>query len=139
MDRDMHVLVPVRYPLTARNLTAIQRGLELLEAASNPELIVLHVDELLDDEHVDRADLRAAVEAEFDAIQASYVVRDGFLTEAAILDEAIRLDATHVVISRDRRNRWQRLTGRLFDSDVDLAAALRTRADIELVVVDAEA
>lgn len=131
----MNVLIPVRCPLNDRNRRAIERGLELVADESNPELLIVYVNRLSKDDRIPRHALREAVEAEFGTIPAHYVVRDGFLYEAAILDEAIRQHADHIVLSERRRKAWQQLLREALDIEVDLGSFLSKHLDAEIHVV----
>lgn len=131
----MHVLVPVQYPLTDTNRRAIGRATELLTDASNPELLVFHLNEIQSDRRIDRRTLREAVETEFEGLEATYLVRDGFLVEEAIIEEAIRLEMDYIVLSEDRRNRWRRLLDTLFDVEQSPEEFIRDHTGIHVEVV----
>jgi len=81
-------LVSVRYPLTDDSHRTISRGLD--HTAGDDSLIVLHVALLQNGDSITREELRAAVEAEFGELPAHYVVRQGYVLEEAIVDEAAR-------------------------------------------------
>jgi len=132
----MNVLVPVRFPLIDRNKRALKHALSLIEDDPMASVTILHLNSLPADEHVTRRDLRTAVEREFGAVRADYVIRDGFLVEEAILEEANRDEITHVVISEARRKTWVDSLLELLDVSVDIESYLRSNLDIELVVVD---
>jgi nucleotide-binding universal stress UspA family protein len=131
----MKVLIPVRYPLTDNNRRAIERGIDLVNGHENPELLVFHLNELQSDQRIGRKTLREAVEAEFDGIDASYVVRDGFLVEEAIIEEAIRLEMDYIVLSTYRRNRWTQLFEAILGIDERPEQLIRERTGIELEVI----
>lgn len=134
----MHILVPVRYPLTDLNERALRRGLDLATRAENPELIVLHVNDVITGRHVAKAELRETVEKFVGPVDASYVVRDAVLVEEAVVNEVVRLEATHVVVNEERKNRWAQIADRVFDRAIDLPGALADVADLEVEVVDGE-
>lgn len=132
----MIVLVPVRYPLQDRNRAAIEYGLELIADEPNPELLIVHVNQLHEDEHVSRSDLRTAVQAEFGPIPANYVVRDNFLYEEALLEEASRQHVDHIVLSERRRSAWQQLLREALDLEVDLESFLADHLDTQIHVIN---
>ncbi|MFC6864401.1 universal stress protein [Halomicroarcula sp. GCM10025817] len=134
----MTVLIPVRYPLTDRNKRAIEKGLELVADESDPELLIVYVNRLYKDDRIPRSTLRETVEAEFGTIPAHYVVRDGFLYEEAVLDEAIRQQVDHIVLSERRRAAWQQLLREAFDFEVDLESFLSKQLDVEIHVIPDE-
>jgi hypothetical protein len=131
------VLIPVRYPLTDYNRNAIQKGLDLTKDESNPELVILHVNQLHKHENVTQSELRKTVQAEFGMISANYIVRDSFLVEEAILDEAIRLDVDHVVLSERRYAAWQQRLRDILDIGVDLESFVDEHLDAEIHIVNA--
>lgn len=131
----MNVLVPIRFPLTDRNKRALERALELIEDDPMASLTILHLNSVPSNEHVTRRDLRTAIEGEYGTIRADYVIRDGFLVEEAILEEANRDEITHVVISEARQKKWVDSLLELLDVSVDIEAFLRANLDTELVVV----
>lgn len=132
----MNVLIPVRYPLNDRNKRAIELGLDLVAEESDPELLIVHVNRIHENGSVNRSALREAVQAEFGSIPANYVVRDGLLYEEAILDEAIRHHADHIVLSERRRNAWQQLLREALDLEVDLESFLSKHLDTQIHVVN---
>jgi hypothetical protein len=134
----MTVLIPIRYPLNDRNKRAIKVGLDLVAEEANPELLIVHVNRLHEDDHVNRSALRDAVQAEFGSIPASYVVRDGFLYEETILNEAIRYHADHIVLSERRWNAWQQLLRKALDLEVDLEPFLTEHLDAQIHVVNGQ-
>lgn len=131
----MEILIPVRYPLTDRNERAIRRGLALAEREPNSELLVFHMNELHKGERIDRSQLRESVEWTFGSVNATYVVRDGFLYEEAIVEAAVRYGVDIVLLSRQRKLRWQWMIEEILDLDVDLERFLRDRLGITIELV----
>lgn len=131
----MNVLVPIRVPLTDRNKRALERALALIEDDPMASLTILHLNSIPSNEHLTRRDLRTAIEEEYGTIRADYVIRDGFLVEEAILEEANRDEITHVVISEARQKKWVDSLLELLDVSVDIEAFLRANLDTKLVVV----
>jgi len=125
-------LVSVRYPLTADSHRTIERGLEAHDDGDS--LIVLHISLLQNGDRISRGDLQAAVEAEFGEIPAHYVVRRGYVLEEAIVDEAARQNADHVLVGKTKRGRFRRRLGQLLglypDLEAELAESLGTRLEI---------
>lgn len=133
----MIVLIPVRYPLNDHNRSAINKGRELLEDDPNPdpELLIVHVNRLQKDEHVTRNDLRTAVEAEFGQLPANYIVRNSFLYEEAVLNEALNHNVDHIVLSERRYSTWQRLLREALDIGVDLKTFLDDQLETEIHII----
>lgn len=128
-------LVTVRYPLTDDSHRTIQRGLEHLTDDSN-SLIVLHVTLLQNGDKLSRDRLRTAVESEFGEIPAHYVVRQGYVLEEAIIDEAARQNADRVLVGKTKRSRLRRRLGQLFGLYPDLEAELERNLSTTLEVVE---
>ncbi|MFQ3474936.1 universal stress protein [Halonotius sp. F2-221B] len=127
-------LVTVRYPLTADSHRTIERG--LAGHADGDSLIVLHVSLLQNGDRISRGTLQAAVEAEFGEIPAHYVVRRGYVLEEAIVDEAARQNADHVLVGKSKRGRLRRWLGRLLGLYPDIEAELTKNLNTKLEIVD---
>ena len=128
-------LVSVRYPLTEDSHRTISRGLDYA-AGDEDSLIVLHVALLQNGDSITREELRSAVEAEFGEIPAHYVVRQGYVLEEAIVDEAARQTADRVMVGKTKRGRIRRRLGQLFGLYPDLEAELEATLSTSLEVVD---
>ncbi|MFC7042982.1 universal stress protein [Halonotius sp. GCM10025705] len=126
-------LVSVRYPLTADSYRTIQRGRELTEDGES--LIVLHISLLQNGERATRSELQAAVEDELGEIGAHYIVRQGYVLEEAIIDEAARQNADRVLVGKTKRGRFRRWVGQLLGLYPDLEAALTENLGTRLEVV----
>jgi len=126
-------LVSVRYPLTADSYRTIQRGRELTDDGES--LIVLHISLLQNGERATRSELQAAVEDELGEIGAHYIVRQGYVLEEAIIDEAARQNADRVLVGKTKRGRFRRWVGQLLGLYPDLEAALSDNLGTRLEVV----
>lgn len=130
------VLVPVRYPLKAPNVATLRRAADLAAQCDEIHLYILHVNLLYNDEDVSRMDLQRAIEQAVGPLpNASYHVRDAFLLEEAILNEACYQNADYVVIGRSLRSRWHQLLATRLGMTVDLETFLKQHLDGNLVVV----
>ena len=129
----MTTLVSVRYPLTADSYRTIQRGRELTDDGES--LIVLHISLLQNGERATRSELQAAVEDELGEIGAHYIVRQGYVLEEAIIDEAARQHADRVLVGKTKRGRFRRWVGQLLGLYPDLEAALTENLGTRLEVV----
>ncbi len=127
-------LVSVRYPLSDDSHRTISRGLD--HTAGDDSLIVLHVALLQNGDSITREELREAVEAKFGDIPAHYVVRQGYVLEEAIVDEAARQSADRVIVGKTKRSRIRRRIGQLFGLYPDLEAELANSLSTSLEVVD---
>jgi nucleotide-binding universal stress UspA family protein len=132
---DTHVVVvPVRYPLSSHSERTLKRGIEIAEER-DAALTVLHIDLYQNGKNVTRTDLKRAVEGTFGTLyNTRFVVRDGFLVEESILEEAASEGADVVVIGHKQKGRWRRMLNKLFD-DPDVERYLRERLDVEIVTV----
>jgi nucleotide-binding universal stress UspA family protein len=131
----MNVLVPVRYPLTETNKKAIQRGIVLVDGDDDAELLIFHMNEVQKDQRIGRQLLRDAVESAFDGLTASYVVRDGFFAEEAIIEAAIQFDTDCIVLSKYRRDRWKKLLEKILDLDHDPEQLIHESTGITVEVI----
>jgi len=128
------VVVPVRYPLSDHSKRTLRRAIEIA-GEREASLTVLHIDLYQQGKNVTRTDLKRAVERTFGHLEnARYVVRDGFLVEESILEEAASEGADVVVIGHKQHGRWRRMLNALFD-DPDVERYLRDRLDVEIVTV----
>lgn len=128
------VVVPVRYPLTARSRLTLERAVAIAEER-DAELSILHIDLYQLDRRVSRTQLKTAVERALGRLpRARYVVRRGFIVEQAILDEIAAEDADIVVIGRTQLGRFRRLVRRVLD-EPDIEGFLRREIDCEIITV----
>ena len=128
-------LVSVRFPLSEDGHRTIQRGLNYVRD-DDDSLIVLHVTLLQNGDKLNRQQLREAVEGEFGEIPAHYVVRQGYVLEEAIVDEAARQSADRVIVGKTKRGRLRRRLGQLFGLYPDLEAELKATLSTTLEVVE---
>ncbi|MFC6838276.1 hypothetical protein [Halomarina ordinaria] len=131
----MNVLVPVQYPLTETNRRAIRRGQDLTDGREGTELLIFHLNQVLEDRRVSRKELRAAVESAVGEIDANYVIRDGFFVEEAVIEIAIEFEMDMIVLSEQRRNRWQRLLSVMFGIERDPEEVIEEATGIEVTVI----
>jgi K+-sensing histidine kinase KdpD len=129
------VVVPVRYPLTAHSKGTLARAREVA-AEHDAGLTVLHVNLYQEGDHATRADLKRAVERAFGPIDATSVVRSGFLVEETILEEVAAERADYVVIGQKQAGRWRRMLRSLID-DPDIETYLREKLDCTVITANA--
>jgi len=131
------VVVPVRYPLSARSKTTLEEAIAVAEARE-AALTVLHVNLYQDNHRVTRRELREAVESTSGTLSnARYVVRRGLLVEETILEEVAAGDADVVVVGKRQASRWRRMIGRLTD-DPDIEQYLKTELDAEIITAHSD-
>jgi len=128
-------LVSVRYPLTADSHRTIRRGVDHLEDDGD-SLIILHVRLIQNGDKLTRRALREAVEREVGTIPAHYVVRQGYVLEEAIIDEAARQRAVRVIVGKTKRGRIRRRFGQLLGLYPDLETELERNLSTTLEVVE---
>ncbi len=128
------VVVPVRYPLSARSKRTFARAVEVADE-DDADLTVLHVNLYQNGHSITRSDLKRAIENEFGRFSnVRYVVRSGFLVEETILDEIAAENADIVVIGHRQASRWKRLMSRLV-RDPDIETFLKNRLDCTVITV----
>ncbi|MFB6112449.1 MAG: universal stress protein [Halobacteriaceae archaeon] len=128
------VLVPVRYPLSARSRQTLERAVEVARE-QDADLTVLHVNLYQLDRTVTRTQLKTAAERAVGRLsRARFVVRRGFLVEQTILEEVAAEGADIVVVGQTQVGRFRRLVRRLFD-EPNIESVLRNELDCEVVTV----
>lgn len=126
------VLVPVRYPLSEHSRATLAEAVAVADDR-DASVTVLHVNLYQRGDNVSRAELKRAVEETVGPLEnARYVVRNGFLVEETILEEAVAEDAGVVVIGEKQAGRWRRMISRLVD-DPDIERYLREGLDCDVV------
>ena len=131
----MNVLVPVQYPLTETNRRAIRHGQNLTKGGDETELLIFHLNQVLEDRRVGRKDLRNAVEEAVGDIDANYIIRDGFFVEEATIEIAIEFEMEMIILSEQRRNRWQRLLSVMFGIEREPEEVIEDATGIEVTVI----
>lgn len=130
------LLVPLSYPLKDHGKRTVRHAIELADRLENAHLYFLHVNLAYKGKTVKKRHLVDAVTREFGTLpNASYHVREAFLLEEAIINEATQQDVSHVIIGKDRKARWRQILAERLDIDVDLAAHLGQHLSAEVVVV----
>lgn len=130
------VLVAIRYPLKEQGVRTLKRAIDLAADQRRADLSILHINVIHRNEHVTQRDLKRAVEQEFGPLtNATYYVRDSFLLEEAILQEATQQKAEYVVIGKDTRAWWRRILTHRLNMDIDLEAFLQRHLNTNLIVV----
>lgn len=131
----MNVLVPVQYPLTEANRRAIRHGQNLTKDDDMAELLIFHLNPVLEDRRVGRKDLRNAVEEAVGNVDANYIIRDGFFVEEATIEIAIEFEMEMIILSEQRRNRWQRLLSTMLGIERDPEEVIENATGIEVTVI----
>ncbi|KDE57469.1 universal stress protein UspA [Halostagnicola sp. A56] len=130
------VVVPVRYPLTARSKRTLERAIGVARERDG-SLTVLHVNLYQNGKNVTRTELKKAVERHFGQLEnVRYIVRSGFLIEESILDEIAAEGADVAVIGTKQVSRLRRIFRR-FAGNPDIDDYLRSHLDCEIITVDA--
>lgn len=129
------ILTPVRYPIDDRSRTTLECAVD--DARDEGEqLIVLHVDLFQEAGDVSRKNLRSEVERVVGEIPATYVVRQGFLVERSILEEAASHDVDTIVIGESGVGPLRKAMRRITGNDPDIEAYLDEHLDVEIAVAD---
>lgn len=130
------VVVPVRYPLTARSKRTLERAIAVARERDGA-LTVLHVNLYQNGKSVTRTELKTAVERHFGQLEnVRYIVRSGFLVEESILEEIAAEEADVAVIGTKQVSRLRRIFRRFTDNP-NIDDYLRAHLDCEVISVDA--
>ncbi len=130
----MKLLVPVRYPLNGHSRETLEHAVEM--ADGDDEFVVLHVNLYQSSNDVSRRDLRRQVQNAVGEIDATYVVRKGFVVEESILEEALNSDVDVVVVGRNRSGKLRRAMRRMVGNDPRIEEFLDRNFDARIEVVD---
>ncbi|MDS0477061.1 universal stress protein [Natrinema sp. 1APR25-10V2] len=130
------LLVPIRYPPQEASVQTMNRAIDFAEQFDDAHVLILHVNVRHKGDDVDRTEFRRTVKDEIEPpTNASYHVRDAYLIEKAILDEASQQNADYVVIGKSMRSRWQLLLADRLGIGIDIETFLDRRLDTELRVI----
>lgn len=130
----MKLLVPVRYPLNGHSRETLEHAVEM--SGEDDHFLVLHVDLYQTKNGVSRRDLRRQVQNSVGDIDASYVVRQGFVVEESILEEAVTSDVDVVVIGKNRSGKLRRAMRRMVGNDPRIEEFLDRNFEARIEVVD---
>lgn len=133
----MNILVPIRYPLTEHSRQTLQHAIVIAER-EEATLYILHIRLLHENPPPVRPkNLQRAVEGAFGplTVETFYRVRNGFLLEELLFEEAFDNAVDLIVIGQDRRQRWHQSLRQLLNIDVDIETYLQEafHADLEVV------
>ncbi|WP_226005978.1 universal stress protein [Natrinema salinisoli] len=128
------VLVPIRYPLTAKSTQTLTSAERIAHDYNNAQLIIFHVNLFQYNENVKEAEIRQAVTPVLDDVPFSVSIRQGFLIEEVILEEAQQRNIDAIVIGEKQNPLWRRAINMLLRNDPDIAPFLKenTGTDIEV-------
>lgn len=132
------ILVPVRYPLTAQSERTLAAAGRLTREYAPADLTVLHVDLYQRGRSVQNGEVARAVSSTLDGVEASVTIREGFLVEEVILEEATQLHADIVVVGENQQAGWRNILSRLLRTNPDVSVFLRenARATTKIIEVD---
>ena len=129
--------MPVQVPLREVGLRALHRGVRRVQRRERVRLVILHVNLRHRGRSITSTHLQAAVEQTAGPLDATYVVRDGYLLEDEILAEAAMQHADTIVVGYTPTPRWRRILRRLTGASGDIGRALRHHnPDIDIVEVN---
>ncbi|APW98012.1 universal stress family protein [Halobiforma lacisalsi AJ5] len=116
-------------------METISHAIDVADELDDSHLYILHVNVLHKGDDIDRTEFRRTVEERIETPPyASCHVRDAYLLEKAILEEAAEQDADYVVIGQSMRARWRQLLTDHLGVGVDLEGFLDQQLNAELVV-----
>lgn len=130
----MKILVPVRYPLNEHSKRTLKRALNISNK-ENDNIIILHVNLFYSGKSVKRSDLRKEVQKYFGEKDLEYIVRDGFIIEETIFEEAASQGVDMVVIGKTKRGFLRRLLFRLIGGETNIRNYLQEHLDVEVEIV----
>lgn len=132
---DPIILVPIRYPLTARSMQTLERAGSIAGEYDAGRVLVLHVNLVQYDRTSTAQDIHRAIAPLVGDLPVTVSVRRGFLVEEVILEEAEQRGADIIVIGRNQTAPWRQYLSRLLGNDPAVASYLQDHTDAEIDVV----
>ncbi|MFB6282405.1 MAG: universal stress protein [Halobacteria archaeon] len=129
----MKILVPVRFPLNRNSRHTLESALE--KKQEDDSLAVLHIDLFQKKRNVSERQLKEVVESEFGTCDVSYRVKEGFLVEQSILEEAANTDTDVIYIGESQKGRFRKAVRKLIGNDPNIKEFLRKNIDARIEVV----
>ncbi|MEF8937288.1 universal stress protein [Halobacteriaceae archaeon SHR40] len=138
MADETTILVPIRYPLTEQSARTLATAGRLARDHTPVDLTVLHVNLHQRGTTAQKREITRAVSSTLDGVDASVMIRQGYLVEEEILEEATQLDADIIVVGTNQQATWRKILSRTLGNDPEVGDHLRenTTADTEIVEVD---
>lgn len=138
MADETTILVPIRYPLTEQSARTLATAGRLARDHAPVDLTVLHVNLHQRGATAQKREITRAVSSTLDGVDASVLIRQGYLVEEEILEEATQLDADIVVVGTNQQATWKKILRRTLGNDPEVGDHLRenTTSDTEIVEVD---
>lgn len=122
------ILAPIRYPLTTLSTKILATARSLARTNEPANLTVLHINRYHKGNRIQERELAREVLPALNGVDASITVRQGYLVEEEILEEATLLDADIIVVGAHQRAVWRKVLNQLLRNDPDIGAFLRENA-----------
>ena len=122
------ILVPIRYPLTEQSAKTLTTAGRLARDYRPVDLTVLHVNLHQKGSATQKREITRAVSSRLDGVEASVMIRQGYLVEEEILEEATQLGADIIVVGANQQATWRKLLSRLLRTDPEVGVFLRENA-----------
>lgn len=135
------ILVPIRYPLTDHSSRTLAAAGRLASERAPATVRVLHVNLFQNSADVQTRELTRAISSVLDGVDASVIMRQGFLVEKIILEEATYSDADVIVVGTSQKATWRQLLSRVIGNDPAVSSFLHenTTDDVEIAEIDTAA
>jgi nucleotide-binding universal stress UspA family protein len=130
------ILVPIRYPLTARSTRTLEHASQLADDCDAKQLIALHIDLLQHGQVTTPEEIHEAIAPAIPDQSVSVYVTRSFLLEKAILEEAETINADVIVLGKSRKVPWRRVLDRIVGTGPDVVPFLSKYTTAEIVVVE---
>lgn len=133
------ILVPIRYPLTEQSTQTLATAGRLAREHAPVDLTVLHVNLYQKGKKTQKKELSRAVSSTLDGVETSVTIRQGFLVEEVILEEATQLGADMIVIGANQRATWRKLLNRVLQECLEVGVFLRENSTIDTQIFEVNA
>lgn len=138
MADETTILVPIRYPLTEQSAQTLATAGRLARDHAPVDLTVLHVNLRQKGSTAQKREITRAVSSTLDGVNASVMIRQGYLVEEEILEEATQLDADIIVVGANQQATWKKVLSRILRNDPEIGVFLRENATTNTKIMEVD-
>jgi K+-sensing histidine kinase KdpD len=138
MAGETTILVPIRYPLTEQSAQTLSTAGRLARDHAPADLTALHVNLHQKGSTAQKREITRAVSSTLDGVNASVMIRQGYLVEEEILEEAKQLDADIIVVGANQQATWKKVLSRILRNDPEIGVFLRENATTNTKIMEVD-
>lgn len=132
------ILVPIRFPLTEQSTQTLATAGRLARDHTPVDLTVLHVNVYQKGSDIQKREITRAVSSTLDGLDASVMIRQGYLVEEEILKEATQLGADIIVVGANQQASWRKVLNRVLRNDPEVGPFLRENATTNTKIMEVD-